>query len=76
MSGGRFEFDGVVVHKDGQQFVNGRAFYNDAYTRRFRIETAGFASVPIKGAQGLVLKPNRDADQAYVFGGEHPGHRA
>jgi phage gp45-like len=75
MSGGRFEFDGTVDHRDGQQFVNGRRFFNDGFTRIHRIETSGFASVPIAGAKGLLLSPNGDPGQAYVLGLEHPAHR-
>ncbi|WFS01585.1 phage baseplate assembly protein domain-containing protein [Rhizobium tumorigenes] len=75
MSGERFEFNGRLLHREGQQFVDGRGFFNSGYTRIHRIETAGFASMPIKGAKGLLLAPNGDPDHAFIFGGEHPGHR-
>jgi phage gp45-like len=75
MSGERIELDGNVTHKGGQQFVYGRGFFNSGYSRIHRLEPAGFASYPIKGANGLLFAPNGDADQAYVLGGEHPGHR-
>lgn len=75
MSGRRIELDGENVEKGGQQFVSGRALFNDAYTRIHRIEPHGFASMPVKGAKALLLAPNGDADQAYVVGGEHPSHR-
>ncbi|MBX5015958.1 phage baseplate assembly protein domain-containing protein [Rhizobium lentis] len=75
MSGRRIELDGENVEKGGQQFVSGRGLYNDGYTQIHRIEPHGFASMPIKGAKAFLLQPNGDADQAYVFGGEHPDHR-
>ncbi|MBB3315111.1 phage gp45-like [Rhizobium sp. BK181] len=75
MIGKRIELDGANTERGGQQFVNGRAFAKDGYTRIHRIEPAGFASSPIKGAKAFLVAPNGDADQAYVFGGEHPGHR-
>ncbi|MBY5804077.1 hypothetical protein HFN52_10755 [Rhizobium leguminosarum] len=75
MSGRRIELDGENVEKGGQQFVSGRGLYSDGYTRIHRIEPHGFASMPIKGAKAFLLQPNGDADQAYVFGGEHPAHR-
>ncbi|OWV94273.1 hypothetical protein ATY81_12540 [Rhizobium sp. R72] len=75
MIGKRIELDGANVEKGGQQFVNGRAFAKDGYTRIHRIEPAGFASSPVKGAKAYLIAANGDADQAFVFGGEHPGHR-
>ncbi|MBY5709707.1 phage baseplate assembly protein [Rhizobium leguminosarum] len=75
MSGRRIELDGENVQKGGQQFVSGRGLFSDGYTRIHRIEPHGFASMPIKGAKAFLLQPNGDADQAYVFGGEHPAHR-
>lgn len=69
----RFEFDGRVEEKGGQQFVSGRGFYNDGFTRIHRIEPHGFASSPPRGAKGLLL--SGDPDQAFVLGLEHPGHR-
>jgi phage gp45-like len=75
MSGERIELDGKVAHKGGQQFVNGRGLFNSGYSRIHRLEPAGFASYPIKGANALLFAPNGDADQAYVVGGEHPEHR-
>ncbi|MGO7560551.1 phage baseplate assembly protein [Rhizobium johnstonii] len=75
MSGRRIELDGENVEKGGQQFVSGRGLFSDGYTRIHRIEPHGFASMPVKGAKAFLLQPNGDADQAYVFGGEHPSHR-
>ena len=75
MSGFRIELDGTIVERNGQQFMSGRSVYNDAYTRIHRIEPHGFMSNPIKGAKALLLSPNGDPDQAYLFGGEHPSHR-
>jgi phage gp45-like len=75
VSGERIELDGNVTHKGGQQFVGGQGYFSSGYNRIHRIEPAGFASVPIKGAKALLLTPNGDPDQAYVFGGEHPDHR-
>ena len=71
MSGFRIELDGTIVERNGQQFMSGRSVYNDAYTRIHRIEPHGFMSNPIKGAKALLLSPNGDPDQAYLFGGEH-----
>ncbi|WP_438752068.1 phage baseplate assembly protein domain-containing protein [Pararhizobium sp. O133] len=70
MSGTRFEFDGKVTHKAGQQFVNGRGLFSDGFTRVHRLEPHGFASVPVKGATGFLVTPNGNADEAYVIGGE------
>ncbi|NLS02327.1 hypothetical protein HGP14_02945 [Rhizobium sp. P32RR-XVIII] len=75
MIGKRIELDGANAEDGGQQFVNGRGLAKDGYTRIHRIEPAGFASSPVKGAKALLFAPNGHADQAYVFGGEHPGHR-
>ncbi|WP_051776836.1 phage baseplate assembly protein domain-containing protein [Pseudorhizobium pelagicum] len=75
MSGKRFEFDGSIVERGGQQFVSGRGVYGDGYTRIHRIEPHGFMSNPIQGAKGLLIAPNGNPDEAYVLGGEHPGKR-
>ena len=75
MSGYRAELDGVIAERDGQQFLSGRTLYNRAFTRVHHIEPHGFMSNPIKGAKALILSPNGDPDQAYLFGGEHPSHR-
>jgi phage gp45-like len=75
MNGKRFEFDGTIDERDGQQFVSGRGVYGDGYTRIHRIEPHGFMSNPIKGAKGLLISPNGNPDEAYVLGGEHPGRR-
>ncbi|NTF87489.1 hypothetical protein G6L46_10170 [Agrobacterium rhizogenes] len=75
MTGYRFELDGSFKERNGQQFMSGRAGFNDAYTDIHRIEPHGFMSNPIKGAKALLLSPNDDPDQAYVIGGEHPDHR-
>jgi phage gp45-like len=73
MIGKRIELDGNNVDEGGQQLVNGRGLMRDGYTRIHRVEPHGFASSPIKGAKALLLAPS--ADQAFVLGGEHPGHR-
>lgn len=75
MSGSRFEFDGTVIEREGQQFVNGRGLHSEGFTRIFRPEPHGFASVPVKGGQGLLLSPNGNPDEAYVAGGENPSMR-
>lgn len=75
MSGRRFEFDGTIAEEGGQQFVNGRGAYGQGFTRVHRPEPHGFASQPIKGSKGLILSPNAQSDEAYVFGGEHPEKR-
>lgn len=75
MTGSRIELDGTISERDGQQFVNGRGFYGDGYTRIHRIEPHGFMSNPPAGAKGLLLSPNGDPDHAFVVGGEHPDHR-
>lgn len=69
----RFEFDGRVEEKGGQQFVSGRGLYGDGFTRIHRVEPHGFASSPPKGSKGLIV--STDPDNAYVLGLEHPGHR-
>lgn len=71
----RFELDGVVEHKGGQQFVNGRGFAGDGFERVHRIEPHGFASHPVKGGIGVALSARGQRDSAYVFGGENPGLR-
>ena len=70
----RFELDGSNVERGGQQFVSGRGLFADGYTQIHRIEPHGFASSPVKGATGLLLS-SRDADQAFILGGEHASHR-
>lgn len=75
MSGRRFEFDGTIEEKGGQQFVNGRGTFGQGFTRIHRPETHGFASMPIKGGKGLVLQPNDQSDEVFVLGGEHEEHR-
>lgn len=75
MRGRRIELDGTVVERNGQQFVSGRGLFGDGFTEIHRVEPHGFASSPPKGSKGIVLFANDDADQAYVFGCEHPGHR-
>lgn len=71
----RFEFDGRFVERGGQQFVSGRGSKSDGWTEIHRIETHGFASVPVKGAKGLVLPMPGNPDSAFVVGGEHPDLR-
>lgn len=75
MLASRFEFDGKWEERKGQQLVNGRGLFGDAFTGIHRIETHGFASVPIKGGKGLWIAPNGNPDEAYILGGEHPDHR-
>lgn len=75
MTGRRFEFDGTVEEKGGQQFVNGRGAYAQGFTRVHRPEPHGFASMPIKGAKGLLFQPNAQSDEAFLLGGEHADHR-
>lgn len=69
----RFEFDGTLEESNGQQFVSGRGYFGDGFSRVHRVEPHGFASQPPKGAKGIVLSPW--PDQAYVLGLEHPSHR-
>lgn len=71
----RFEFDGRISERKGQQFVSGRGAYGDAWTEIHRIEPHGFASSPIAGAKGLLLPMPGNPDYAFVLGGEHPGKR-
>lgn len=71
----RFEFDGRVEEKGGQQFVSGRGAYGDGYSRVHRPEPHGFASSPIAGAKGLLIPMPGNPDYAFVLGGEHPGKR-
>ena len=71
----RFEFDGRVEEKGGQQFVSGRGAYGDGYSRVHRPEPHGFASSPIAGAKGLLMPMPGNPDYAFVLGGEHPGKR-
>lgn len=75
MSGARFEFDGKIEEKNGQQFVDGHGRFGQGFSRLHRPEPHGFASQPIKGAKGLVIFPNAQSDEGYVLGGEHPGRR-
>lgn len=71
----RFEFDGRVEEKGGQQFVSGRGAYGDGWTRIHRIEPHGEASMPVKGAKGLLLPMPGAPETAFVLGGEHPDLR-
>ncbi|NTF32298.1 phage baseplate assembly protein domain-containing protein [Rhizobium skierniewicense] len=71
----RFDFDGRLEEKGGQQFVSGRGMFGDGYTRIHRPEPHGFASTPPKGSKGLVLPSRSNPDFAVVLGLEHPGHR-
>jgi len=68
----RFQLDGQVEHKDGQQFVGGKGFANDRFERVHRIEPHGFASHPVKGGIGIAMSARGNRDSAYVFGGENP----
>lgn len=71
----RFELDGSVDHRGGQQFVNGKGFAGDAYESVHRIEPHGFASHPVAGGIGLLAGVRGNRDSAYVVGGENPGLR-
>ncbi|EDQ33956.1 Mu-like prophage protein gp45 [Hoeflea phototrophica DFL-43] len=71
----RFELDGTVEHREGQQFVNGKGFAGDRFERVHRIEPHGFASNPVKGGIGVAMSARGNRDSAYVFGGENPGLR-
>lgn len=68
----RFELDGTVEHKDGQQFINGKGFSGDGFERVHRPEPHGFASHPVKGGIGVALSARGNRDSAYVLGGENP----
>jgi phage gp45-like len=69
----RFEFDGRMEEKGGQQFVSGRGLFGDGFTRIHRPEPHGFMSNPVKGAKGLVVAPYPDL--AFILGLESPGLR-
>lgn len=71
----RFDFDGRLEEKGGQQFVSGRGMYGDGYTRIHRPEPHGFISSPPAGSKGLLLPSPNNPDFAVVLGVEHPGHR-
>lgn len=71
----RFELDGVVEHREGQQFVNGKGFAGDGFERVHRIEPHGFASHPVKGGIGAAFSARGNRDSAYLFGGENPSLR-
>ncbi len=71
----RFDFDGRMEERNGQQFVSGRAAYGDGWTNIHRIEPHGFASMPVKGAKGLILPSQYDPEVAFVLGLESPGNR-
>nr|WP_295986055.1 phage baseplate assembly protein [uncultured Agrobacterium sp.] len=71
----RFDFDGRLEEKGGQQFVSGRGMYGDGYTRIHRLEPHGFISSPPVGSKGLLLPSPNNPDFAVVLGLEHPGHR-
>ena len=71
----RFQLDGKVEHKDGQQFIDGKGFAGDRFERVHRIEPHGFASHPVKGGIGVAMSARGNRDSAYVFGGENPSMR-
>jgi len=71
----RFELDGTVEHREGQQFVNGKGFAGDAFERVHRVEPHGFASNPVAGGIGVAMSARGNRDSAYVFGGENPDMR-
>ncbi|WP_052161062.1 phage baseplate assembly protein [Hoeflea sp. BAL378] len=71
----RFELDGTVEHREGQQFINGKGFAGDSFERVHRIEPHGFASHPVKGGIGVAMSARGNRDSAYLFGGENPSMR-
>ncbi|VVT15055.1 phage baseplate assembly protein [Hoeflea sp. EC-HK425] len=71
----RFQLDGTVEHREGQQFVGGNGFAGDSFERVHRIEPHGFASSPVKGGIGVAMSARGNRDSAYVFGGENPSMR-
>lgn len=71
----RFEMDGVVAHRKGQQFVNGRGFAGDGFEEVHRPEPHGFASHPVKGGVGVLVQSHGNRDSGYVLGGENPSLR-
>lgn len=71
----RFEFDGRVEHRNGQQFVGGQGFAGDLFTQVHRVEPHGFVSHPVKGGKGLLFQSRGNRDAAYVLGGENPAMR-
>ncbi len=71
----RFQLDGSVEHKDGQQFIGGKGFAGDRFERVHRPEPHGFASYPVKGGIGIAMSARGNRDSAYVFGGENPSLR-
>ncbi|MCJ7996697.1 phage baseplate assembly protein [Rhizobium cremeum] len=71
----RFDFDGRVEEKGGQQFVSGRGVFGHGYTRVYRPEPHGSASSPVKGGKGILFPMPGNPDFAVVLGGEHPGLR-
>lgn len=71
----RFELNGEVEHKDGQQFVNGKGFAGDVFERVHRPEPHGFASHPVRGGVGFLLAARNNRDSAYMLGGENPAMR-
>ena len=71
----RFEFDGKVTHRKGQQFVDGRGYGADGFEEVHRPEPHGFASHPVKGGIGVLVQSRANRDAAYILGGEHPGLR-
>lgn len=75
MGGRLFEYDGTIKQEKGQQFLNGRAAYNDGFTEIRRLQPHGFYSSPPKGSQGLLLYPNGNPDEAYLLGVEHHEHQ-
>lgn len=71
----RFEFDGTIVERDGQQFVDGKGMAGDRFAEVYRPEPHGFASVPVKGGMGVVIASRDRRERAFIFGGENPSLR-
>jgi phage baseplate assembly protein V len=71
----RIEFDGRQKQENGQQFLSGRAYYNDAYSDILHLQQHGFYSNPPPGSQGLLHYPNGNPDEAYILGIEHRDHQ-
>lgn len=69
----RFVLDGKIEVRDGQLLVNG-ASHRGGVARRVMVpQPHGFASMPVKGAQGVVGYLNNDPEQPVLLGYANPG---
>lgn len=69
----RFELDGATEVRDGQLLVGG-ATHRGGVARRVMVpQPHGFASMPVKGAQGVVGYLNNDPEQPVLLGYANPG---